>query len=219
MLEVKGLVRSFGSGGERIEVLRGVDLMLEKGEISALMGPSGVGKSTLLHLIAGLDRPDSGEVLVGGRSVTAMKDVELDSFRNRTIGIVYQHHYLLSEFTALENVLIPSLKSGDRASAASRAESLLETVGLRPRMRHLPSQLSGGEQQRVAVARALIMSPELLLADEPTGDLDEATSDTVFDLIFSIARSRGLTLLMATHNQRLADRCDRIIRLHNGRAG
>lgn len=217
MLEVRNLFKSFGSGGERIEVLRGVGFSLGKGEIAALMGPSGVGKSTLLHLVAGLDRPVSGEVLVGGRALTSLGNEEVDSFRNRTIGIVYQHHYLLPEFTALENTMIPCLKSRRAAESAARAAELLGTVGLKDRLDHFPSQLSGGEQQRVAVARALIMSPEVLLADEPTGDLDEATSDVVFELIFSIARERGLTLLMATHNLRLAEKCDRIMRLHGGR--
>lgn len=217
MLEVRKLFKSFGSGREKIEVLRGVDISLRKGEIAALMGPSGVGKSTLLHLVAGLDRPASGEVLVGGRALASLGDEELDAFRNGTIGIVYQHHYLLPEFTALENTMIPCLKSRGASESADRAAELLATVGLKERLRHFPSQLSGGEQQRVAVARALIMSPEVLLADEPTGDLDESTSDVVFDLICSIARKRGLTLLMATHNLRLAEKCDRIMKLHGGR--
>lgn len=217
MLKVRALFKSFGPVGGKIAVLRGVDLSLEKGGIAALMGPSGVGKSTLLHLVAGLEPPDSGEVEVGGRSLGAIAGEELDSFRNRTIGIVYQHHYLLPEFTALENVMVPTLKSGPAGDGRRKAAELLEAVGLKDRLGHFPSQLSGGEQQRVSLARALVMSPRLVLADEPTGDLDETTSDMVFDLIFSLSRAREITLLMATHNLRLAEKCDRIMRLHGGR--
>lgn len=217
MLKVRGLFKSFGPPGGKITVLRGVDLSLEKGDIAALMGPSGVGKSTLLHLVAGLEPPDSGEVEVGGRALGTIAGEELDSFRNRAIGIVYQHHYLLPEFTALENVMVPTLKSGPAVDGRRKAAELLEAVGLKDRLGHFPSQLSGGEQQRVSLARALVMSPRLVLADEPTGDLDEKTSDMVFDLIFSLSRARGITLLMATHNVRLAEKCDRIMRLHGGR--
>ncbi len=217
MLEVRGLLKSFGSGGEKINVLRGVDLSLGKGEIAALMGPSGVGKSTLLHLVAGLEPPDSGEIAVDGRDLSSLSGDDLDTFRNRTIGIVYQHHYLLPEFTAFENVFLPTLKSAWTAASKRKALDLLEAVGLGERLNHFPSQLSGGEQQRVSLARALVMSPRLVLADEPTGDLDEATSDSVFDLIFSLARNREITLLMATHNLRLAEKCDRIMKLHGGR--
>ena len=217
MLKVRALFKSFGPAGARIPVLRGVDLSLEKGGIAALMGPSGVGKSTLLHLVAGLEPPDSGEVEVGGRGLGTIAGEELDSFRNRTIGIVYQHHYLLPEFTALENVMVPTLKSRPAGDGRRKAAELLEAVGLKDRLGHFPSQLSGGEQQRVSLARALVMSPRLVLADEPTGDLDETTSDMVFDLIFSLSRAREITLLMATHNLRLAEKCDRIMVLHGGR--
>ena len=217
MLKARGLFKSFGPAGGKIAVLRGVDLSLEKGEIAALMGPSGVGKSTLLHLVSGLEPPDSGEIAVDGRDLGSLSGDDLDTFRNRTMGIVYQHHYLLPEFTALENVMVPTLKSGRALDGRRKAAELLEAVGLKERLGHFPSQLSGGEQQRVSLARALVMSPGLVLADEPTGDLDEATSDMVFDLIFSLAREREITLLMATHNLRLAEKCDRIMRLHGGR--
>jgi lipoprotein-releasing system ATP-binding protein len=219
MLNVKGLFKSFGSGKEKIEVLKGVEFSMAEGEIAALMGPSGVGKSTLLHLVAGLDKPDSGEIRIASNLVTALKGCDLDSFRNSTIGIIYQHNYLLSEFTALENAFLPALKKEKAMVAKKKAEELLRVVGLQNRLKHFPSELSGGEQQRVAVARSLVNSPLLLLADEPTGDLDEKTSEIVFGLLHSIVRSRGLTLLMATHNTGLAEKCDRIMKLHNGQIG
>ncbi|MFB3851667.1 MAG: ABC transporter ATP-binding protein [Acidobacteriota bacterium] len=217
MLSLKGVKKSFGGKNESIEVLKGVDFSVQKGETVAIMGPSGVGKSTLLHLIGGLLKPDSGEIEIEGTNISVFTEEETDLFRNKTIGFVFQHHYLLSEFNALENVFVPALLSKKKKEAETKAEELLKSVGLWERKRHYPSELSGGEQQRVAIARALINSPKLLLADEPTGDLDEATSISVFELLRSLAEKENLTLLMATHNKNLAERCDRILFLHNGK--
>ncbi len=192
-------------------------MRLEKGEVVALVGPSGVGKSTLLHLVAGLDKPGRGVIRVAGRSVAALKGAELDRYRSRTIGMVYQFHFLLPEFDALENVMMPAVIAGSRNGVRSRARKLLEDVGLKGRLHHSPAQLSGGEQQRVAIARALMNEPELMLADEPTGNLDEDTGDSVFDLLLALSRDRGLTVLVATHNSKLAQACRRIVRLEEGR--
>ncbi|MEW5765686.1 MAG: ABC transporter ATP-binding protein [Acidobacteriota bacterium] len=218
MIQVEGLTKGFQSGTRRITVLREASLAVAKNEMVALTGPSGVGKSTLLHLLAGLDRPDAGSIRVGGFEVTSMQGAEKDSFRRRTVGIVYQFHFLLPEFTALENVLMPAVVSGERPGAAApRALDLLKEVGLSERAHHVPGRLSGGEQQRVALARALMNGPGLLLADEPTGNLDEETADQVFDLLLNLRSRKGLTVLLATHNPRLAAACDRTLRLHEGR--
>ena len=217
MLRIESLKKTYQSGSKTIEVLRGVNLEIARGETAALVGPSGVGKSTLLHLIGGLDRPDEGRITVGDMDVTSLEGKQLDAFRCRTIGIVYQFHFLLPEFSALENVMMPAVIAGEWKGAKARAEKLLEEVGLAERSEHNPSRLSGGEQQRVALARALINNPELLLADEPTGNLDEDTSRQAFSMLLEMKDRHGLTILMATHNQGLADACGRVLHLHEGR--
>jgi lipoprotein-releasing system ATP-binding protein len=217
-LEVTGLAKSFRAGTETIHVLRGLDLAVAPGEMVAIVGASGVGKSTLLHLLGGLDTPDAGRVRVGDTEVTALGDAARVAFRNRHVGFVFQFHHLLPEFTAVENAEMP-LRIGrvPRETARARAEALLGRVGLAGRLTHRPGTLSGGEQQRVAVARALVMPPSLLLADEPTGDLDEHTAGSLHDLLVDVHREHGVTSIIATHNQRLAQACDRVLRLEDGR--
>jgi len=217
-IEVAGLTKSYPVGGNRLTVLRGLDLALERGEMVAIVGASGVGKSTLLHLLGGLDAIDEGRVRVGETDLRALSDGALVAFRNRHVGFVFQFHHLLPEFTALENAEMP-MRIARRApeERRERATSLLARVGLAERLEHKPGMLSGGEQQRVAIARALVMEPTLLLADEPTGDLDEHTADTLHDLLREMHRERGLTSIIATHNPRLAAACDRILRLEDGR--
>lgn len=217
MLAVRGLCKSYRSGTATLEVLRGVDLDVAAGEVVALMGPSGVGKSTLLHVVAGLDRPDGGSVEVAGQAVFALKGAALDRFRSRTLGIVYQSHFLLPEFTALENVMMPAVAAGARDGGRKAAGDLLSEVGLSERSHHFPAQLSGGEQQRASLARALVNAPRLLLADEPTGNLDEATAGAVAGLLLDLAKKRGLAVLLATHNPGLAAACHRTVRLGEGR--
>lgn len=219
ILELENVRRRFASGSDWIHVLKGVDLSVREGEVVALTGPSGVGKSTLLHLIGGLDRPDGGLIRVGGMVVTDLRGTDLDQFRRRSVAIVYQFHFLMPEFSALENVMLPAIVAGDGKDAGERAMALLREVGLEGRAHHAPSKLSGGEQQRVAIARALINAPRVLLADEPTGNLDEDTAALVFDLLMSLKERHGLTVLMATHNSTLAGACDRILRLKDGRIG
>jgi lipoprotein-releasing system ATP-binding protein len=215
---VSGVEKGFPSGGTWLPILRGVDLALEPGEFVALTGPSGVGKSTLLHVIAGLAQPDTGTVQVGDQNLAELRGAVVDQFRNTVVGMIYQFHFLLPEFSALENVLIPWIIGGKpRGEGWKRAENLLVSVGLGERLHHHPDQLSGGEQQRTAVARALMNRPRLLLADEPTGNLDEETADAVFSLLRSLQAETGITVLMATHNMVLASRCDRAVRLHEGR--
>ena len=218
LLEVIDLQKSYGSGAARVEVLKGLSFTVQAGESIALVGASGAGKSTLLHLLGTLDRPSGGEVRYRGENLFRLGDQQLAAFRNRTIGFVFQFHHLLAEFTALENVLMPALISGrKREEAAPAARQLLVDVGLAHRLTHKPGELSGGEQQRVAVARALIMEPELLLADEPTGNLDMKTSEGVHDLFADLRRSRGITVIVVTHNEQLAARMGRAIRLMDGK--
>ncbi|GAM07944.1 lipoprotein-releasing system ATP-binding protein LolD [Geobacter sp. OR-1] len=219
-LEVRGVHKSFGSGDARVDVLKGIDLEFAEGETIALVGASGAGKSTLLHILGTLDRPSSGSVLFQGEDVFKTGDQGLASFRNRSIGFVFQFHHLLPEFTAVENVMMPLLISGGkRIEAAEVASQLLRDVGLGHRFSHRPGELSGGEQQRVAIARALVGSPQLLLADEPTGNLDMKTSDEIHGLLGEIHASRRLTMIIVTHNERLAGRMGRTIRLVDGRIG
>lgn len=217
-VKAEGLEKGFPSGDVWLPVIRGADLEMARGEVVALTGPSGVGKSTLLHLVAGLERPDRGRVSLDGEEATALRGRELDRFRNRAVGIVYQFHFLLPEFSALENAMIPSIIAGlAQDLAREKAQALLERVGLSARLHHRPSQLSGGEQQRASLARALVNGPKVLLADEPTGNLDEATADQVFELLLELRAEMGLTVLLATHNGAIASRCDRILKLHEGR--
>ena len=217
-LAARGIRKSYPSGesGE-LHVLRGVDLTVRSGEAVAVIGASGAGKSTFLHILGALDRPTSGEVVLGDRTVTELADRELAAVRNRHVGFVFQFHHLLREFTALENVLMPQLIAGrDREAAGRRARELLEAVGLADRLDHKPWQLSGGEQQRVAVARALANQPLVLLADEPSGNLDHQTSQRLHDLLFDLRRERDLSMVLVTHNTELARRADRILRLEDG---
>ena len=217
-LDARGIVKSFPVGGHRLTVLQDLDLRVESGEMVAIVGASGVGKSTLLHILGGLDRADSGSVRVGDAELTAMPDAEIVSFRNQHIGFVFQFHHLLPEFSAIENAEMPMrIARVTLAEARPRAETLLRRVGLGERLEHRPGMLSGGEQQRVAVARALVMKPAVLLADEPTGDLDEQSADSLHALLRETHQAFGLTSVIATHNPRLAAACDRVLRLEGGR--
>lgn len=217
VLSITGLHKSFRKGPEVIEVLRGVDLDVYKSEGIAIVGASGSGKSTLLHLLGGLEKPDSGRIAYGSSDISSMKENEIARFRNTSIGFVFQFHYLLPEFTALENVMIPALLSSDKSGAIrGHAEELLELVGLKDRRTHKPGELSGGEQQRVAIARSLMMSPGIILADEPTGDLDSETGNRVIELFGDLRSRLGVTLVIATHNMDLARTMDRVLVLKGG---
>jgi lipoprotein-releasing system ATP-binding protein len=217
-LEARGIVKSYSVGGHRLTILRELEIDVAAGEMVAIVGASGVGKSTLLHVLGGLDRPDAGEVAIGGTTLTGLPDAELVAFRNTQVGFVFQFHHLLPEFSALENVEMPMRIARRRgAEATARASELLTRVGLGQRLDHRPGMLSGGEQQRVAVARALVMKPAVLLADEPTGDLDERTAETLHALLRDMHAAYGLTSVIATHNPRLAAACDRVLRLEGGR--
>ena len=217
-VSVAGLNKSYLVAGKQLHVLRDLDLSVEQGEMIAIMGASGVGKSTLLHVLGGLDTIDGGQVWVGEHDIAHMDDAARVAFRNRHIGFVFQFHHLLPEFTAVENAMMPMrIARASLAEARPKAEALLSRVGLGDRLEHRPGMLSGGEQQRVAVSRALVMQPTLLLADEPTGDLDEATADALHGLLREMHAEFGLTAVIATHNPRLAAQCDRMLRLEGGR--
>jgi len=219
-LRLDGVRKSYGTGTSvENEVLHGVDMRLERGEFAALIGPSGSGKSTLLNLIGLLDRPSGGSVFIEGRETGALGDADLTRLRGRAIGFVFQHHYLLPEFTALENVMMPILAARGRPDDEMRdaAAALLDRVGLTPWRDNKATHISGGQQQRVAIARALAMKPALVLADEPTGNLDTQSADGVFDVLREINEASGTTFLIVTHDARLAQRCDRIIELVDGR--
>jgi lipoprotein-releasing system ATP-binding protein len=216
-VEARGLNKSYQVANTRLHVIRDLNLRVFKGEMVAIVGASGAGKSTLLHLLGGLDRPDSGDVRVGDVDVARISDAQLVAFRNKHVGFVFQFHHLLPEFSAVENAEMPlRIARVTATEARPRATSLLQRVGLGERLEHRPGMLSGGEQQRVAVARALVMQPSLLLADEPTGDLDETTADALHRLLREMHAEFGLTAVIATHNPRLAAQCDRILRLESG---
>jgi lipoprotein-releasing system ATP-binding protein len=216
-LNVTNLFKSFTRGPEVIEVLKGVDIEIGRGEGVAIVGASGTGKSTLLHLLGGLERPDKGEILYETGNICSMNDNAIATFRNKQIGFVFQFHFLLPEFSALENVMMPALVSSKKSEETSqKALHLLETVGLKDRISHKPGELSGGEQQRVAIARSLMMSPKVLLADEPTGDLDPATGQKIIDLFKELKNSIGITMIVVTHNMELAKSMDRIMILKGG---
>lgn len=218
-LAARQLQKSFvASDGIRLEILKEVDFEIEAGEVVAIIGVSGAGKSTLLHLLGALDSPTGGDVLVGGRPVAGLTDEELADVRNHHVGFVFQFHHLLREFTALENVMMPALIAGmSPREASERASSLLLSVGVDHRESHKPNQLSGGEQQRVAVARALVNEPLVLLLDEPSGNLDTETSERLHDLLFRLRERQALSMVIVTHNRELAARADRILELTGGR--
>jgi lipoprotein-releasing system ATP-binding protein len=218
VLRTRGLRRSFVQGDVTIHVLRGIDLEVMPGEIVALLGPSGSGKSTLLQAVGLLEGGFEGSIGLGGQEASELDDEGRTRLRRELLGFVYQFHHLLAEFTALENVVLPQLVRGsDMDTARTRSEALLRKLGLGQRLEHRPAKLSGGEQQRVAVSRALANRPPLVLADEPTGNLDEATADTVLGEFLSLVRGEGSAALVATHNERLASKMDRVVRLHEGK--
>ncbi len=216
-LQLQAVRRTFHQGGQDLEILKEVSFSVAPGEMVALVGPSGAGKSTLLHIAGLLERPTAGEIVINGKSAGKLNDAGRTALRRRDIGFVYQFHHLLPEFSALENLILPQMIGGtSRSAGKARAQELLESVGLANRATHRPARLSGGEQQRVAIARGLANAPSVLLADEPTGNLDPDTADGVFDILEQLVRSSGLAALIATHNLALADRMDRTLRLEHG---
>jgi lipoprotein-releasing system ATP-binding protein len=218
LVDIQDLKKSFQHMGRTLDVLKGIDLQIHAGQILAIVGQSGAGKSTLLHCMGTLDLPSSGRIRLGGEELTTMSGSRLAAVRNRDIGFVFQFHHLLPEFTALENIMVPGLIQGrPRREMEKRAQSLLEEVGLSNRASHRPGELSGGEQQRIAVARALALDPKLVLADEPTGNLDSSTSDAIHELFFQINREHGTTIVVVTHNPAFAERMPRVVRMRDGR--
>jgi len=212
------LCKSFSEGGLHVDVLRGVDLSVERGKCLAITGSSGSGKSTLLHLLGGLDDPTEGKVMVAGKQMSSLSETEKGALRNSSLGFIYQFHHLLPEFSALENVAMPLLIRGTELSETeAQAEEILEKVGLADRLQHKPGELSGGERQRAAIARALITKPQCILADEPTGNLDEQTADKVFDVMMNLNQEYAISLVMVTHNLELAKRMDSVRELQEGR--
>jgi len=218
LVKTEGLTKSFWIGKQELKVLKGIDLAIQKGEIIAIVGPSGAGKSTLLHLLGALDRPTSGIIRFNGQVLNDESDAKLAKIRNLEIGFVFQAHHLLPEFTALENVIIPALIAGKTPEEVKpKAMEILKRVGLDQRVKHQPGELSGGEQQRLAVARALMNDPKLLLADEPSGNLDKASSESLHELLWSLSQERGQTTVIVTHNEALAGKADRIVEMEDGR--
>jgi len=218
LIEAVGLSKSFITAAGELEVLKGIDLTFHEGEMVGITGASGAGKSTLMHILGALDRPSSGKVFFRGADVFSLDDASRARFRNQSIGFVFQFHHLLPEFNALENVMLPGLISGTSYEAAEqKARGLLGDLGLSSRLLHRPGELSGGEQQRVAVARALMQDSGLVLADEPTGNLDTATGNSLFELFLGLNREKGITFVIVTHNIALADRCHRVLRMADGR--
>lgn len=218
LVVIEGIEKKFQHMGSSLEVLKGIDLTIDQGQILAIVGPSGAGKSTLLHCMGTLDLPTRGRIVFGGEELTTMRPSRLAAVRNRDIGFVFQFHHLLPEFTALENVMLPGLIGGrPRREMERRASGLLEEVGLADRATHRPGELSGGEQQRVAVARALALGPRLVLADEPTGNLDSATSEAIHELFFEINRKHNTTIVVVTHNPSFADSMPRVVHLKDGK--
>ncbi len=217
LVEIRDLERTFVHQGKRIEVLKGLNLRVHRGEMCAVVGASGAGKSTFLHVVGTLDAPTSGSITIDGKEVTTLVPRELSAFRNNTIGFVFQFHHLLPEFTALENTMMPGLiRRMDRNQLEQDAKQILIEVGLEERLTHKPGELSGGEQQRVALARALVLRPPLLLADEPTGNLDGRTSEAIHNLFFEMNERYQTTMLLVTHNPALAERMPRMLKLENG---
>lgn len=223
ILSASNLKKTYRQGDQSIEILKNLSLQVDSGEIVSIIGPSGSGKSTLLGILSGIDKPDAGQLLIGSTDLFALSEAQRVAYRGRKIGIIFQQFHLLSHLTALENVMLPLEISHSKNKSENKSESIktkalnmLDCVGLKDRIHHLPHQLSGGEGQRVAIARALVIEPELLLADEPSGSLDEKTGEKVIDLLFSTLRSRKVTSILVTHSRELAQKCDRILEMHNG---
>ena len=218
MIQAKGLIKIYRNGAKELEVLKGIDLKVAKSEVLAVLGPSGAGKSTLLHLLGGLDTPTAGEVMIDGTDIYALGDRERAKIRNRKIGFVFQFYHLLPDFDALENVMFPLLiKGGDGKNLRGKGAGLLKAVGLEDRMNHRPGELSGGEQQRVAIARALINEPELLLCDEPTGNLDSESGENIIELLWELNKSRKMTLMIVTHDAQIAKAAQRVLHIRDGK--